>query len=207
MSFITTTLDQQMIVPEDYIDAAVYLGVEPAVIHAVDEVESGGSGFLPDGKIKVLFEGHIFHRYTKGKYSKDPAFADISYPAWTTKYYAKGTIQARGDKELERLSRAATLDRTAALMSASYGRFQVMGFNFAMCGYTDVSAFFDGMQEDETKHLEAFIEYCEHVGLVRHLKTKDWAAFAKGYNGPLYTKNAYDTKLAKAYAKWAAAGE
>lgn len=203
MSFITTTLDQQMIVPEDYIDAAVYLGVEPAVIHAVDEVESGGSGFLPDGKIKVLFEGHIFHRYTKGKYSKDPAFADISYPTWTTKHYAKGSVQARGDKELERLSRAATLDRTAALMSASYGRFQVMGFNFTMCGYTDVSAFFDGMQEDETKHLEAFIEYCEHVNLVRHLKTKDWASFARGYNGPLYKKNAYDTKLAKAYEKWA----
>jgi hypothetical protein len=30
----------------------------------------------------------------------------------------------------------------------------------------------------------------------------NWAAFAKGYNGPGYAKNAYDVKLAQAYAKF-----
>ncbi|NBT89135.1 MAG: DUF3380 domain-containing protein, partial [Flavobacteriaceae bacterium] len=34
------------------------------------------------------------------------------------------------------------------------------------------------------------------------LKAKDWAGFAKGYNGPAYAKNAYDTKLAGAYANF-----
>lgn len=202
MSFITTTLDEPLLVPDDYIDAAQYLEVEPAAIHAVDDVESSGSGFLPDGKIKILFEGHIFHRYTKGKFSNDHSNADISYPTWTTKYYTKGNSQQRGDGELDRLSRAAKLDKRAALMSASYGRFQVMGFNFAICGYQDVETFFNEMQDDETKHLEAFIGYVEHANLVKPLQNLNWAAFAKGYNGPMYIKNAYDTKLKAAYEKW-----
>lgn len=204
MAFITSTSDEPLLVDADYIDAAVYLDVEPAAIHAVDEVESSGSGFLPDGKIKILFEGHIFHRYTKGRFSNDPANADISYPTWTTKFYTKGNTQTRGDGELARLAKAAKLDRKAALLSASYGRFQVMGFNFALCGYTDVETFFNDMQDDETKHLEAFVMYVEHANLVNALRDKNWAVFAKGYNGPMYAKNAYDKKLLNAYNKWAA---
>ena len=34
------------------------------------------------------------------------------------------------------------------------------------------------------------------------LKAKDWANFARGYNGPAYAKNRYDVKLAAAYAKF-----
>jgi hypothetical protein len=30
---------------------------------------------------------------------------------------------------------------------------------------------------------------------------KDWAKFARGYNGPGYAQNAYDVKLAQAYEK------
>ena len=35
------------------------------------------------------------------------------------------------------------------------------------------------------------------------LRKKNWAAFAKAYNGPGYAKNQYDTKLAAAYASFA----
>lgn len=197
--FETTTIDDPYLNDDDYLDAARYLNTDPAVIHAVDEVESGGAGFLPDGKIKILFEGHIFYRYTKGKFaSSNP---DICYPTWTTKYYTKGDVQQRGDGELARLQRAIKLDRKAALMSASYGRFQVMGFNFALCGYKTVDEFFDAMQTDETKHLEAFISYIEATRLDDALRDLDWARFAKGYNGPEYWKNKYDEKLQAAYEK------
>lgn len=203
MTFQSSTNDQPYLVDDDYIDASVYLGCEEAAIRAVDEVESGGSGFLPDGKLKVLFEGHIFYRYTKGKYAASNP--DICYQTWTNKFYTKGSTQARGDGEIARLTRAMKLDKRAALMSASYGRFQVMGFNFAVCGYKDVETFFADMQSDETKHLEAFINYVEHNGLINKLVNLDWAGFARGYNGPEYSKNAYDTKLRKAYDKWSAA--
>lgn len=34
-----------------------------------------------------------------------------------------------------------------------------------------------------------------------YLRNKDWAGFAKRYNGPAYTENQYDKKLEKAYHK------
>lgn len=36
--------------------AAALAQVEPAALRAVIAVESGGSGFLPDGQLKILFE-------------------------------------------------------------------------------------------------------------------------------------------------------
>ncbi|MDR2077148.1 MAG: N-acetylmuramidase family protein [Desulfovibrio sp.] len=47
---------------DDIASAAATLGLEPCAVKAVVEVESGGSGFLPDGRVKILFEGHVFFR-------------------------------------------------------------------------------------------------------------------------------------------------
>jgi hypothetical protein len=41
------------------------------------------------------------------------------------------------------------------------------------------------------------------MGIADDLKAHRWAEVAKRWNGPGYAKNAYDTKLAAAYAKWA----
>ena len=38
--------------------------------------------------------------------------------------------------------------------------------------------------------------------LVDPLRSRDWAAFARGYNGPAYAKNRYDQNLAGAYARY-----
>lgn len=34
------------------------------------------------------------------------------------------------------------------------------------------------------------------------MKNKDWAKFAKSYNGPAFAQNKYDEKLAKVYKKY-----
>jgi hypothetical protein len=60
------------------------------------------------------------------------------------------------------------------------------------------------MQESDDNQLQAFCSYIKHVGLDDELKAKDWAGFARYYNGPEYKKNAYDTKLAAAYSKFKA---
>jgi hypothetical protein len=39
-------------------------------------------------------------------------------------------------------------------------------------------------------------------GMLAALRAKDWAKFAKLYNGPEYMKNNYHTKLALAYASF-----
>lgn len=178
----------------DYETAAYTLDCDVAAIKAVAEVESRGDGFLQNGKSKILFEGHIFYKYTKGKY-KD-SNPTICYTPWTTKYYLGG------EKEYTRLEQAEQLDKHAARMSASYGKFQIMGFNFAACGFSTVDEFYDAMQLDEKSQLEAFCEYIKHVGLNNALREHKWESFAKAYNGPEYWKNKYHIKLANAYDKY-----
>jgi hypothetical protein len=47
----------------------------------------------------------------------------------------------------------------------------------------------------------AALGFLKGSGLLPALRSLDWAAFAKGYNGPGYSANKYDRKLAKAYAE------
>lgn len=183
-----------MLGPEDIKNAATQLGSEVAVIQAVTDVESQGSGFLPSGKPVILFEGHIFSKYTGGKFSAK--YPTISYPTWTKKYYIGG------EGEWTRYTQAAALDSRAAMMSTSWGLFQVMGFNYKPSGYNTVVDFVDAMKESEAKQLNSFVTFIKNSGLSDELRNKNWAAFAFRYNGPGYDKNGYDTKLAQAYTKY-----
>mgnify|MGYP000311237293 FL=1 len=77
--------------------------------------------------------------------------------------------------------------------------FQIMGFNYKPCGYPDVFSFIAAQQSGVGKQLESFCNYIRAVSLDDELQNKDWAGFARGYNGPSYWKNAYHTKLQRAY--------
>lgn len=191
-----------LLTEQDYKDAAKLLKADVAAVKAVAEVESAGSGFLANGKLKILFEGHQFHKFTHGAHAQtDP---DICYPKWTKQFYAKGPdATARGMGELARLERAKKLNKTAALLSASYGKFQIMGFNFAHCGFTKVEDFVAALEQGEREQLAAFCAYLADVGLADELRSHRWSDFARLYNGPLYGQNKYDVKLAAAWARHA----
>lgn len=177
-------------------------GVEPAVILAIQQIESGGNGFLADGRPKILFEGHVFWSQLQ-KAGKNPQTyvkgnEDILYPSWdSTKYQG-------GAKEYDRLEKAKKIDEILALKSASWGEFQIMGFNHSTVGYPDVVSFVEAMKVPNGASLKALMEFCKNNNLLRHVNsaTKDWAAFARGYNGPGYAKNQYDVKLAAAYERY-----
>ena len=179
----------------DFKRAAEKLGCEVACIKAVNEVESGKSGFLVSGKPKILFEAHIFSKQTQHKYDTD--HPDISSPRWNKALYAGG------EKEYQRLEKAMALDRAAALKSASWGRFQIMGFNHAAAGFASVDAYVEAMYRSEGAQLDAFVAFLIHSKLVAPLKEKRWADFARGYNGSGYAANKYDVKLKAAYEKHA----
>lgn len=177
----------------DFVAAAFELECEVEAIKAVCQVEAPRGGFV-DGLCVTLFEGHIFHKYSKGKFTT--SHPRLSYVQWTTKFYGKSAAAER-----QRLQDACLLDKTAALMSASWGKFQIMGFNFALCGFTTLAEFVDAMQRDEKSQLDAFVEYIKACRLQDELQELRWADFARKYNGPAYLKNQYDTKLTKAYQK------
>ena len=185
----------------DFQTAAALLNCDVPAIKAVAEVESRGDGFLSDGRLKILFEGHKFYKYTKGAYAK--SHPTICYRNWTKAFYAKGkTADIRGAGELARLDEAIALDRTAALMSASYGKFQIMGFNYEGCGFPTVDDFYAAMQDSEGEHLKAFCKFITSNSLDGALRNHKWAVLALGYNGESYKANQYDTKLAASYAKY-----
>lgn len=188
--------------PEDFNRAAQRLRCDIAAVKAVAAVESRGAGFLPDGQPVILFERHIFHRLTKGVWTNfrdlntgyNP-YRDISNPT-------RGGYGAAGQHQHDRLARAVALDREAALQSASWGMFQIMGFNWQACNYPSLQAFINAMYRSEGDHLDAFVEFNISQGLDVYLREHRWSSYARRYNGTAYARNNYHTKLAAAYKRF-----
>jgi hypothetical protein len=167
------------------------LGVEPAAVKAVTDVEAGGNGFLSDGRPKILFENYWFWKLTNGAYG---SCMDISCDHWDRSWYKGGAA------EYDRLNAAYSKDSAAALQSASWGAFQVMGFNYNSVGYPTIDAFIGDMLCGSAGHMRAFLGFVRNKGLIPALQSKDWASFAYRYNGAGYKANNYDGKMAAAYS-------
>lgn len=189
---------------ESFARAATALGCDVAAIRAVCEVEAPAGGFDAAGQPRILFEGHLFSKLTGGQY--DATHPTISYPRWVRTFYATGpNADARNAGEHRRLQVATGLDRAAALQSASWGKFQILGSNWRDAGASSLQNFINAMYRDENAHLDAFVALIKAWGLAPTLRERRWADFAKRYNGPAYAQNQYDTKLAAAYARALAA--
>ncbi|MDX1957867.1 MAG: N-acetylmuramidase family protein [Leptospiraceae bacterium] len=191
VNLANTSPESKKLTDYDYDVAAKKLGCDSAAIKAIVSVESSGNGFLKDGRPIVRFESHKFSKYTKGKF--DASNPTISTPTMIVRK-SKGP-----EDEYSLYEQAKALDEAAAMNSCSWGMFQIMGFNFAMCSYSTVQAFVADMHISEGKQLLAFTGFVISRKLVDSLKTKNWAKFAEGYNGKEYKKYNYDTRIAQAY--------
>jgi hypothetical protein len=185
--------------PDDVVAAATRLQCESAAVWAVCDVESAGGGFLPDKRPKILFEAQVFGQLTQHRW--DASHPNVSSPTWNRALYG-----AAGAHQYDRLAEAIALDRDAALEAASWGMFQILGLNFAQCGFAGVEDYVTAMCASEGAQLTAFCAFCQKGGLDAYLRAHDWTHFALGYNGPGEAANGYDTKLAAAYQRRAAAG-
>jgi len=197
----------------DLVNAAKRLDVPLASVYAVNEVESLGKGFLDNGKPVILFERHIMYRQLKVPRHDADDLAELlrhadqlaaTNPALVNPKpggYAGGTV------EHQRLSSARLIDDTAALESASWGAFQIMGFHWQRLGYASVQDFVTAMSTNESMQFDAFVRFIEtDPALYKALKARKWAVFAKLYNGPDYKRNLYDTKLQRAFERHADCG-
>lgn len=199
-------LESKFLGEQDLKDFAVQYNLELAAVKAVNEVESSGKGFLVDGRPKILFEGHVFWNQLKLRginpsQIANASNADVVYSKWTRSHYVGGV------GEYSRLEKAANLSpdprfKEAALASASWGSYQIMGYHADKLGYASVQDFVDEMYKHERNQLQAFGRYISAFGCITHLRSKNWAKFAHCYNGPQYAKNKYDIKMANAYLKY-----
>lgn len=188
---------------DDINNMAHTLGCEEALIHAFSDLESGGSsGFLSTGEPKILFEAHMFSKLTGGMYDDD--YPNISSPVWDRSLYGAG-----GEHQYERLTQAQQLNSSAALESCSWGKYQVMGTNYHVCGYDTVEAMVEAFCADEMEHLNAFGQFCSTNHLIRYMTMDppDFIHLAIGYNGAGEAANGYDAKLKEAFEHYVAQGE
>lgn len=177
------------------------LGIESAALMAVVEVESGGRFFaIVNGREEPLirFEGHYFDRRLPPDKQEIARAARLASP--TAGAVANPASQAARWQLLEA---AAAIDRKAAYESVSWGAGQVMGAHWLWLGFDNIDALVAEARSGAAGQIRLMARYIDRAGLVPALKAKDWAAFARGYNGPAYAKNRYDGKIAEAYHRHA----
>ncbi len=173
----------------NFVAAASTLGCELNAIKAVAITETKRSPWDELGRPTILFERHKFRGHTASAYNR--SHPDISGPQGAYGLYRD---------QYSKLKRAAMLNEAAALKSASWGTFQILGENHVASGFASVAAFVDAMMGEEIDHLNAFVQFIlAHSSMHKALKDKEWATFASKYNGPNYKDNDYDTKMQTEY--------
>lgn len=185
--------------------------VEPRLLRALTEVESGGHGFLPDGRPVILFEGHVFWKRLQAR-GINPRevqvyFPDLCFPSWNPKAHPYGKATDQYEK-IETLGNWAGKWRSqqqesfikAAMEACSWGLFQLLGSNYEAAGFSDIYTFASYHMVDESHQLQTILAWMSSNGLLAKLRAKNWAGFTAGYNG-LGQVLAYSGKLKAAYAR------
>lgn len=174
-------------------NVASLLGVYAAEIWTVLAVETSCCGYLEDRRPQILFERHIFHRLTNGRFDD----GDISDAA-------QGGYGPPGANQYDRLAKAIGMNRSAALQSASWGIGQVMGESFRHAGFEQIDGMVNAMSDSEDNQLMAMGAFLVATGLKVPLQSHNWTAFARGYNGANFAINRYDIRLNAEFQKFSA---
>ncbi|MGE0828687.1 MAG: N-acetylmuramidase family protein [Hyphomonadaceae bacterium] len=184
----------------DFEGVASRFNCEWQAVAAVAEVESGPLGaFGPDGRMIILYEPHIFSRHSGRRF--DASHPTISYRSFGARPYPRSQAE-----RWDQLAQAFALDEEAALKSASYGKFQILGQNYQICGHSTARAFVADMAQSEARQLVAFEGFVRGNNLDGALRSLDWRAFARGYNGSAYEQTGYHTKMERAYNRLKSTG-
>lgn len=163
------------------------LGCDYDQLNAVAITESGGSGYDSQGYPKMLFERHKYDKFTSGMYSvcswSNPSSGGYNESSW------------------DKLCHAACQDTDAAFKSASWGKFQVMGYWFCDLGYASPLEMAYSTVLAEAAHYYLFCGYIRIANLTAALRKvssdpDDCRDFAYGYNGPGYEEYNYHVKIA-----------
>lgn len=181
----------------DFVAVAADSGIPEHLLRAVVEVESAGKGQHTSGAVVARYEPHIAWKYSDGATRSQLANEDLAYQRFKSGY-PKGSPYPLIDRAAE------IAGKELAALATSWGLGQVMGFNHEALGYENALAMVEAFAGGEAAQLAGMVSFIRHAKLLDALLAQDWKAFARGYNGPAYAKNAYDTKLEAAAARWKA---
>lgn len=199
---------------QDIEEAAKELQCDADLIYAIARQESGHSSFLKIGTRTVptiLYERHWFRKLTKPSKSAASPYEEKYHDICGLAYHTvkKKTIGKTGEKksilidqvtgdeakaddiygspglpQYRRLVKAYQLDKNAALQACSWGKFQIMGFNYKNAGYNDVFAFVKAMCSGDPAHIKAFLKFAKsNPVLLEGLRKRVYEKIAEGHNG------------------------
>ena len=187
------------------------LGVDPTLAAGVLAVESGGRAFSPSGSMIIRFEAHVFYNLW-GKHNQelfDRYFRFDATSPWRGETHqwrpaedaAWRSVHAGQDGEWQAFSFARVYcNDDAAKLSISMGAPQIMGFNHARIGYTDVAAMYDAFENDERSQVLGFFDFVRTDSrLIEAMRTDDLVTFATYYNG-VAVANTYANLMGDAVA-------
>jgi peptidoglycan hydrolase-like protein with peptidoglycan-binding domain len=190
-----------------YAQAAQELGTDAATVEAVCQVETSGAGFFNNGQCTILFERYQFYRTLLTVLPQATVNQIVAANPNLCNTSSGGYIG--GPAEWGRLQQAQAIctqygvNSDLAYRCASWGLFQIMGYYYIQCGYTNIEDFVAAMQVNEMNQLEAFISYVKDMNngaMLAALVGHNWVSFAMQYNGVNeHAQNNYDGKLAQAY--------
>ena len=161
--------------------------IDPQVLEAILQIESGGQALSDDGRPIIRFEAHIF----KQQLGNDALFAQhfrYGQPVWTQRSMNDGSgwksIEEGGQaRQWEAFDLAASLNYEAAAQSISMGAPQIMGFNHASIGYPSATAMLEAFGSEPVQII-AFINFIlGRASLASAVRNKDWREVARIYNG------------------------
>lgn len=180
-----------------WLSTASSLGVEVAILKAIHKVETSGVSYLASGYPALLFEAHIFYRELRSL-GKNPDVLMLSHPGIISKSWNRSLYKG-GQGEVPRINEAWNISPVCSLKSASFGSFQICGFNYGLCGYSSPYEFYRDMWLSEEGQLRALSGFLKGSGIVPYMKTLNFKEIARRYNGSGYSKNGYDKKLESSY--------
>jgi hypothetical protein len=182
---------------------ATEIGCHPADLEAIAIVESNGFGWYADGRMKILFEKHWFYKLAPASERAAAVSAGLARKSWVSPAKGGYKDQSNADARYRLLAKAIAMDEEAALQSISMGRFQIMGFNHALCGFATARQMWVAFLDSEKNQLRAFATFLRKKGLYPALITRDFQKIETVYNGGGLT-GAYARKMrAEADKLWA----
>lgn len=186
---------------------AELFGFNPAIIYAIARQESIDLNGFRDYKTvegfveapKILYEPHYFQEFSKNKFVKShPHLYRKELDIKTGRYTKHGSY----DLQYSKFMQAVKLNFDAAVMSCSWGVFQIMGDKWDVLKFKSVKDF-KNFQNTLFGQLLCGVRYLStHTQLQKICKKNrfsvlDFKTIAKFYNGKNYQINEYDTKIAK----------
>lgn len=173
----------EAITDKDIATLADQLGVHPADLEAIAEVESNGFGWFADGRMKILFEKHWFYKLIDPAKRAKAVNAGLARAKWIAPKDGGYTEQKSSAQRYKILQDAIAIDEDAAYQSISMGKFQIMGFNHGLCGFVSAKQMFGQFVDSEANQLRAFANFLKGKNLIPALKARDFAEIEKVYNG------------------------